>query len=284
MKLYTLAAIALLFSSCQKEFKDITITPGTGNGNGSSNGNLLVKGVSISGTDTTTVNLVWSAAKKLTQYSIAGKSNGQAVDSRSDFQRDASGNIKKVVTIPLSAAGLIDSTVSIITYRPGTSQLAYIINTNYNVLFPLRDSTVFTYNAAGRVSTKELYMENLLGGGWTKQFKNTYTFDAQGNLVTVVAGSVDALGNLTNTATTTNTYDSHLSAVTLGEEVFMMTGLGEETMSPNHVVSKTVSGSGVNGTFTFSQTIYNASGRPVSENLTASGTTPYSAKATYFYQ
>jgi hypothetical protein len=282
------AATILLFTSCQKEFKDVTVTPGGGGtgggGTGSSTGNLMVKAVSIAGTDTTVVNLKYDANKKLIQHLVSGKSNGIPVDSKSDFVRDANGNIKKVVTIPANTMGLIDSIVGVVTYQPGTSRFAYVINKNYNSFITLRDSTVFTYNAAGKVTVTEQFLENFLTGLWEKQFKTTYAYDALSNLTTVVAYSPDASGTYTVGSTTTNTYDSHLSPLTLNEEVFLMSGIGLEVLSVNHIITKTINGSGQSGVFTFSQTQYNSFNRPVSETLTATGTVALTAKTTYFYQ
>lgn len=288
--LISLAVIIFLASSCQKEFLDPNATSGSGSGSGgggsSSNGDLLVKGVSITGSDTNTINLKWDSNKKLTQYISSGRTNGIDASSRIDISRESNGNIKKVFTIPLGASGYIDSIITYVIYQAGTSKISYIKNINYtSILGSYSDSSLITYNTAGKISIKETYLQNFITGVYEKQTKNIYTYDAPGNLISSVVNTPDANGNYTPALTITNTYDSHLAAETLGDDAFVLTSLGEEATSVNNLTKKSQSGSGSNVTLTISQQQFNSTNRPISGLITATPIPPgYTLKYTYFYQ
>lgn len=291
MKLFISLTIIIFFiSSCQKEFLDPnapTTGSGSGSGGGSStNGDLLIKGVSITGSDTNTINLKWDSNKKLIQYLSSGRTNGVAVNSRIDITRESNGNIKKVFTIPLGASGYIDSIITYVIYQAGTSKISFIKNINYtSILGSYSDSSLITYNSAGKISVKETYLQNFITGVYEKQSKNNYTYDAPGNLITSVVNTPDAGGNYTPVLTISNTYDSHLAAETLGDDAFVVTSLGEEATSVNNLTKKMQSGSGSNVTLTITQQQFNITNRPTSGLITATPIPPgYTLKYTYYYQ
>lgn len=274
--------LIIIISSCQKEFIDEITTPG---GGGSANGNLLVKGVSINGTDTTTINLKWDASQHLIRYSSSGKTNGVSTDSRTDLVRETNGNIKKLISIPPGAAGYIDSIISYPYYQPGTNKLLYVKETQYTFIGGIQDSVIFSYNSAGKISSKEIYGENFLTGVLQKQSKSTFTYDAAGNLVTMIYSIADALGNYSMSVTATYTYDSHKAPATLSEEAFLVTGIGEETVSVNNITKKVQQGSGTDITYDFSQQVFNSSDRTTSGIITITPVPPgYTVSYTYYYQ
>ena len=280
------AAIVLLISSCQKELIDVTVTPPGGGGGGTSNGQLLVKAVSVTGTDTTTVSVKWDSNKRLTQYISAGKTNGIVTDAKTDIIRESNGNIKKMINSPMGAAGYIDSSISYVYYQPGTSKIAYVKNINYTVFLTFSDSVVITYNAAGKISAKETFFENFITGVMEKQSKSNYAYDAQGNLLTNTTLIADPVtGNYSPGITITNTYDSHLAPASFGDDAFIVRGISEESISPNHLVKKVQTGSGTNLVLTMSQFQFNSFDRPVSETIAFTPIPPgYTLTVTYFYQ
>jgi len=289
----SLFAIVLLISSCQKELVDPSGTPsggggngGGGNGGGTSNGNLLVKGVSITGTDTTTINLTWDSNKRLSQYISAGKTNGIVTNSKTDIIRESNGNIKKMINSPMGGGGYVDSIVAYVFYQPGTSKIAYIKDINYLPGFPFSDSIIISYNGSGKISSKETFIENIFLGGWTKQSKSTYTYDAQGNLLTNVTVTADPLtGAYTPAFTITNTYDTHLAPASFGDDAFIVKGISEESVSPKHLVKKVQTGSGIDVTIAMSQFQFNSYDRPVSETFSFTPVPPgYTLMVSYFYQ
>lgn len=279
----SLAIIILLITSCQKEYVDITAPPP---GGGTTNGNLLVKALSITGTDTTTVSLKWDSNKRLTQYISAGKTNGIVTDAKTDIIRESNGNITKMINSPMGGGGYIDSTVSYVYYQPGTSKITYVKNINYTAFVNFGDSTIITYNAAGKISGKEIFFENFITGGMEKQSKSTYTYDAQGNLVTNTTLIADPVtGAYAPGFTITNSYDSHLAAAAFGDDAFIVRGISEESVSPNHLIKKVQTGSGIDMTLTMSQFQFNTFNRPTAEVITFTPIPPgYILTVSYFYQ
>ena len=285
---FSLAAIILLISSCQKEFVDSTgaTSTGGGSGSGSTNGNLLVKAVSVTGTDTTFINLKWDSNKRLAQYLSTGKTNGIVTNSRTDIFRETNGNIKKMINSPIGGGAAFDSVVSFVYYQPGTSKLTYIKDINYVPGFTFSDSMLITYNAAGKISVKEIYFENFITGAMMKQSKSTYTYDTQGNLVTNTSLIADPVtGVYAPGFIITNSYDSHLAPASFGDDAFIIRGLSEESVSTNHLIKKVQTGSGINITLTMSQFQFNSSDRPTAEVIAFTPVPPgYTLTVTYYYQ
>ncbi len=285
----SLAAIVLLISSCQKELVDPTGTSsgsgGSGSGGGSSNGELLVKGVSVTGTDTTIITLAWDSNKRLTQYTTSGKTNGTATNTRINITRETNGNIKKMISLPAGSSGYLDSVVTYVSYQSGSSKINYIKDINYtSVLGNYSDSVLITYNAAGKISVKETYLENFITGVFEKSLKSNYTYDAQGNLLTNVTSNATN-GVYTPATTITNTYDSHLSPANIGDDAFVITALGEEAVSVNNIIKKVQTGSGFNLTITMSQQQFNSLNRSTSGVISVTPVPPgYTLNYTYFYQ
>jgi hypothetical protein len=148
------------------------------------------------------------------------------------------------------------------------------------------DSIIITYNAAGKISSKETYFENFITGVMEKQSKYNYTYDAQGNLVTNVALITDpTTGSYVPGFTITNSYDSHLAPASFGDDAFVVRGLSDESVSPNHLVKKIQTGSGIDVTLTMSQFQFNSFNRPTAEVIAFTPVPPgYTLTATYFYQ
>jgi hypothetical protein len=288
MKIFiSLVIITLLIASCQKDLFDPSGTPTGGGGNGgTSNGDLLVKALSITGTDTTTINLTWDSNKRLSQYLSSGKTNGIVTNSKTDIIRESNGNIKKMINSPMGGTSYVDSIVAFVYYVPGTSKIAYVKDVNYIPGFPFSDSIIISYNSTGKISSKETFIENIFAGGWMKQSKSTYTYDAQGNLITNSTVTADPLTGVYGPAfTITNSYDSHLAAASFGDEAFIVKGISEESVSAKHLIKKVQTGSGTDNTITMSEFQFNTYDRPTSETITfAMGSSGYTLKASYFYQ
>lgn len=282
----SLAIIALLLSSCQKDFVDPSGTPSGGGGGGTSNGDLLVRGVSVTGTDTTTINLKWDSNKRLTQYISSGKTNGIVTNSKTDITRSSNGNIIKMINMPMGGSAYVDSIVAYVFYQPGTSKIAYVKDVNYLPGFPFSDSIVITYNGAGKISSKETFIENIFVGGMIKQSKSSYTYDAQGNLITNTTLTADPVtGVYAPAITITNSYDSHLAPASFGDDAFIVKGISEESVSPNHLIKKVQTGSGTDVTLTMSQFQFNSSDRPTAEVIAFTPVPPgYTLTVSYFYQ
>lgn len=171
--------LALVFASCQKE---IDWSTGT---SGGSNGDLLVKAhqITIATNDTNVLTFQWDASKRLLKYTSAGKVNGTLTDITHTITRLPDGKIQRIVSKSSLTAGFLDSTVYIPFYQAASSQLKYVIDTQYTLLGPILDSSVYVYNGSGQVTSKETFTDFL--GFVVPSGKETYVYDANGSITTI---------------------------------------------------------------------------------------------------
>jgi len=268
-----LVIFTLVLGSCQKEI-DWSV-PGT-------DGDLLVKALQVtpSTNDTNIVTFDWDAGKRLLLYKSAGKVNGTATNITNAITRLSDGKIKNIVSKSTLTAGFLDSTVYGFHYS-GT-QLAYVIDTQYTLIGAIRDSMAFTYKS-GKVYAKETFTDFL--GFISQTSRETFTYDANGNLTIDSVYTPDGSGGFDPGSVTTYTYSNHKNAVVLGEESYAV--IGPANVSPNYytvMVTNAVS-SGTTYTTTNSQTNYNSYDRPSETSLTVTPVPPgYDLKLTFFYQ
>ncbi|MEO7922424.1 MAG: hypothetical protein ABIR30_02010 [Chitinophagaceae bacterium] len=264
--------LALFLSSCQKEL----------NWDDGSNGDLLVKAIQVTPAtnDTNTITFQWDNARRLLLYKSTGKVNGTTADISHQVIRYPDGTIKKIITKSAITAAFIDSVVSVPVYS--ASRLSYVIDTQYTLIGQLRDSIAFSYNPSGYVSEKETFT-NILGTPISIA-KETYAYDANGNLTERKVYTPDGVGGYTFTLQTKFTYDTHKSAAFMGEESYI--GLGAENVSKNFLVQSItddVIGSTSYST-SFTQTSFNDYNRPAKSTLTLIPNPPgYEMKLFYSY-
>lgn len=287
-----LSLSALLIMSCQKELSYSLADPGGGSNNGSgnpgsSNGDLLVKAVQVSPAtnDTNTITFQWDASKRLTQYTSQGKVQGMAAAILHVITRDNSGKITRVLSKSSFPTASSDSAVYWPVYVTGTSKLAYVKAKEYGgFLGDVNDSAVYVYNAAGQVIQREIFSDLL--GTMAPSAKNTFTYDANGNLLVNTQYTANFLtGSYSQPAVTTNTWGTHKSAVTLGEEA--MISLDPANVSKNELLKQVTNAvqSGSTYTTTMSEQLYNSFDRPTKATLNLMPQPPgYTNKLTYFYQ
>ena len=271
-----LTGLVLVFVSCQKE-----IDWGTGASAGS-DGDLLIKTVQVtpSTNDTNILTLNWDANKRLIQYQSAGKVSSIPTNIVNQISRASDGKITRILSKSSITAGLLDSVVYIPHYNG--SQMDYAIDTQYTLLGPIMDSLIFTY-AGGKVTSKETYTD--LFFGLQQSAKETYEYDANGNVTTVKSYSPDGAGGYDLTATSTYTFDSHRSMITLGEESFLV--LGAVNVSPKNFTKQVTNdvASGTTYTTVFTNIQFNSFNRPKSGTLKTTPQPPgYDVKLTMYYQ
>jgi hypothetical protein len=210
---------------------------------------------------------------------------GTAVSILHVISRDNSGKITKIVSKSTFPSASADSAVYWPTYVTGTSKLAYVKAKQYGgFLGDINDSAVYVYNAAGQVTQREIFSDWL--GSMEPTNKNTFTYDANGNLLVNTQYNADVLtGVYTQSAATTNTFGTHKAGLTLGEEA--MISLDPVNLSKNEMVKQVTNAvqSGSTYTSTFSEQQYNAFDRPIKATLNVTPQPPgYTNKLTYFYQ
>jgi len=277
INLLILAFSGILLVSCQKEIDWAT----SSGGGGGTDGDLLVSAlqVTVSTNDTNRLAFEWDGSKRLTQYKSFGKVSGVATDILHKITRLGDGKIARIVS-KTSLSALIDSTV----YTPfyNGAQLRYVIDTQYTVIGNILDSIVYTYTA-GKVSAKETYSDFF--GGMDISGKETYEYDASGNVTVIKTYSPDGLGGVDLAGTTTNTYDGHKAMVTLGEESYIV--LGAANVSPRNSVKQVTNAvsSGTTYTSVISNFVFNSFDRPRAASIKVTPQPPgYDLKLSFFYQ
>lgn len=287
-KLLTAVSVVVLFASCQKE---VSFEPVPNQG-GSTNGDLLVKALQISPAtnDTNVLTFQWDGNKRLLSYDTRGKVQGSVTNISHQISRASDGKITTIQsksTIITVAGTINDSSLYTYTYVAGSSKIAHIKSTQVTFLGPSTDSIVLTYNAANQVVERERFSDLLSGNGTMERFsKETYQYDANGNVTVVNAFTADILsGAYSPSGTSTYTFDGRKAAVTLGDESYAV--LGTFNVSKNNawkVVSNAVS-SGTTYTATYTDLVFNSFNRPSSGTLTVTPMPPgYVNKIIYFYQ
>lgn len=245
--------LALLFASCQKgldyELAPDPFNPGggggdtTGGGTTTVTGDLLVKiqqEVTRGGSkEVSTTQISWDSNKRLKEYSVSGMSNGQQVTARYRFTRASDGKITRAVEDNYPGYTNIDSIVRRVYYKPGTSQLAYTVSAQYTTVGELGDSSLFTYDANGRVNSKVVYMSAF--GMSMEQSKEEYTYDAAGNLTVQKMYAYNGVSFQLST-TMNYSYGTHKAPMQLNEEAFIVAL--SSVASPNYYTkyTQTVSG------------------------------------------
>jgi len=270
------SVLMIVLVSCQKEID-------WGVGGGGTNGDLLVKALEITPAtnDTNVVTFQWDANKRLLVYRSAGKVNGTVTDILYTISRLGDGKISKIVYKSSLFAGFVDSVVYEPHYLAASGRLSYVIDTQFTIIGTLIDSSAFTYNASGQVSSKESFIDFF---GMTPTGKETYTYDANGNVPTLTTFSPDGAGGWDLASTVTSTFDSHKTSVVLGEESYII--LGATNVSKNNatkVDNSVVAGNSYTGTY--SQQQFNSFNRPTQSSLSVTPQPPgYDLKLLFYYQ
>jgi len=266
--------LTLFIVSCQKELK----------WDDGSNGDLLVKILQVTPAtnDTNTITLQWDAARRLMEYKSTGAVNGTATDILHRIIRNPDGSIKKIISKSSLTAGIVDSIVYSVYYQTGT-RLDYVIDTQYTIVGPIRDSIAFTYNPAGYVASKETHTD--IFGTLTPTAKESYSYDAKGNLTIRDIFTPDGVGGFDPAAKTTYTYSIHKNATTMAEESYI--AIGPDNVSKNFptqsITDDLVTPASYSTSFTGTQ--YNQYDRPSKSSLSLIPVPPgYDMKLFFSYQ
>ncbi len=257
-----IGVLVLMMVSCQKEI-DWSVNPSTGTGTGGSgggtggsgggtgsSGTLLIKDVSVNGSETLTTDYTYDAQSRFETESIYGTSGGMSFKSYRKLFRDAAGRI--VMIKQKVEQGTMPSTDTSITiyHYPNATTKEYdysIMNTGALMGMETIDSVVYTYSGGNMISNSH-YMSTTMGGVQiipsSLSQKWDYTFDASGKVTKVVNYS-----NLSSTpgapldlaATYTYTYGTvsfQAFYTTNGAQNYAMAGL--PSGNPTQVQSMTV--------------------------------------------
>src|SRR6476646_3664776 len=130
--LTALPLMALILFSCQKEvnFDDIT-DPGNGGGTApGTTGDLLIKSVAVTGTETITTIYGYDGQKRLETSVMEGSSGGMKIHNYTKYIKDASGRISQILQKVDQDGMSSDTAVNFIHY-PDATTLEYDYSVNH---------------------------------------------------------------------------------------------------------------------------------------------------------
>jgi hypothetical protein len=240
--LFLLCALVVLLISCQKE-PDFNISAGgnSGGGNGGGGngggtvGDLLVRAVSKTGADSVVITYGYDAAKRLILEKIVGISQGVNVGNEQQIIRNGSGIITKMVqkSATLQQAGL-DSIVTVVYYDANASRYISRVQEISFMGFSSKDSTVFIYDAGGKIIRQDEYQSEPVTGSFTQSLKTEYTYAANGNLDSFKQYDLSS-GTASLLVTAAYTYDGKVNPLRMNYEAFV---IGKpELISANNVLN-----------------------------------------------
>jgi hypothetical protein len=290
------AAISISLFSCQKEIS-IDNTSGGGGGGTGGGGNsstLLVRSVYKQGSDSTVSAYTYDGAKRLASATYTGASSGAGFDLNTKLVRNSSGIIQKII---LKSSDLVqfglDSIVSNVVYDAGGSRYkGQVINLTVPGVFILKDSVIYEYDAAGKISRETDFFDDGSTSGYELYSKTEYTYTGN-NLATMKFYSYDLPTKayiLENTIA--YEYDAKTNPLQIGNEALLLnfiriyiTDVDVSTYSANNITKQTVTNPTdptSNGATTITYT-YNSTNRPITSTFV---TTPGggTASGTFFYQ
>lgn len=285
--LIILSAALFVLASCQKE---VDFPDAGGGGTGGGTGNLLVKSVSKTGSDSIVTVYTYNASNKLIRMKLTGMSGGFDMGNDFKYYRNASGVITHYVQINPNFVLLgIDSVTTVLHYDAASSKYTSAVTEMSLLGFAVLDSMVFVYDANKRVIEQQSWQAiPALGSPYELTLKTKFTIAANGNVSELnqydpSSGTDDLI------STIKYTYDNKTSSINptliflnLGEAGAINHGDWISVNNANKVEIIDVNTPANNRTSNVTYT-YNAAGKPVSGTNT---TTPGGAvdNLTYFYQ
>jgi hypothetical protein len=291
LKRILLASItSLLLISCQKGVDWATTTTSTGSGTGSggngggTTGDLLVKLVAVTGTDTFTVLYTYDASKRLLTEDSKGTSGGMTIDIYQKFYRDANGRIYKISQL-MKQPGMPSDTSFTNVYYPDATTLNFTYKTTDMSMMGLttHDSTVYAWNASGNVTVANSFMTSALLPGSVTMQKYEYTY-SNGNLTQQKSYSdINTTGTPSLVATYNYTFDNNTNPIIANGE-FLLTGKTETASKNNVVKMEIVDATTPSNSRTMTTSItYGTDGKPTKGTVTMQPQGMVT-KYTFFYQ
>lgn len=267
-RLLALAAAVSLLTACQKEAE--LQDPATVNSpTGTNNANQLTRMVQLDGADSVSIDFTYDSNERL--VNLLGKDNN-TYDGEIRLYRDASAFVTRIVVVDPIGAGGADSTETRF-YRNNLGQYTYSTTPDPRTISgnPGMDSTAYTYNIAGNI-TSATYYENITSplAMTIPYYRTDYTY-AGSNLVSAKQYNYDLMTSTWTLAhTTTYTYDSKMNPSRLGVEGALL-GFDNWVGENNALVQTDVNTATPPATTLHSNTYtYNAANKPAASTTVES--------------
>lgn len=277
--LTVLPALVVLLFSCQKELSfDTPTDTGTGGAGTGTTGELLVKVVAVTGTETMTTLYTYDSQKRLETTTMDGTSAGMTIHDYTKLERDAAGRISRILQKTDQNGFSSDTAVNRIHY-PNTTALEYdySVNTIGAAGFSTLDSAVYTY-AGGKVISALHYLSTpLLGTTPVQSSKYEFSYDGSGRVsVLKISATLSPTGggSLTPIANETFTYGTsanYLWATNNSAQNLLITGFPNTV---NSLVNKIQVDDLTDPSHSFTITssyVMGADGKPTKATMTTTG-------------
>lgn len=237
---------------------DTTTTPGSG----STSGDLLVKIVFVTGTETVTTTYTYDASKRLIAEKSLGTNGGIPVDSYRRYYRDAAGRIYKVGQLDKQPGITIDTSFLYVYYDNATTKnFKYTITESEVAGFSSRDSSVYTFGSGNATQVMQYLSNDVLNDTVLTKIEFAYT---NGNLETMKTYSgYSNSGTLSFAGTVRFTYDNKSNPMILDGEAFItgkFEGASKNNVIKMEIIDKDTPADNITVTTVFT---YDASNKPI---------------------
>lgn len=278
-----LAIIMLCFYACKKE-KSFDPNAGGSTGGGTA-GTLLTKVVTQLGDDDSLgVFYGYDNQKRLISYRYDGVVDGDNFTGETQLIRNTQGIVQKVVVKSSDLSGLgVDSMIYAVHYNTSSLRYTSKVLTFDDAGVTIKDSMAYSYNAAGKLSQSEEFLNDGVSAAYAKLSKTEYSYDAVGNVTRVKNYAYnESTGLYEAYDEDVYQYDTKVNPVMIGNEAFL---LGDPLFaSPNNVTRDTytdLQDASFNDVVTSVYT-YNSNNKPITATITyQSEGVPYPVVYTY---
>jgi YD repeat-containing protein len=209
---------SLLVLSCQKEIDPAMIGEDAEPVTDPVSGDLLVKILTHTGTDSSATSLTYDGSRRLIGKTISGISDGFDLSDNFQIVRNASGVITKLIEkSPTISQNDYDSVLTNVFYDATTAKYTHISEGHVAGGLIIKDSIVFVYDASGKGIPQDDYLADFFGGPqYNGLQKVEYDYDAHGNSTGInVFEYKDTSHSFLLEGITTYTYDAKVNPLLL---------------------------------------------------------------------
>lgn len=275
--------LVIVLTACQKE-ADLNDPNGTtgGSGTGTAAGVKLVRIGTRTGADSITTDFAYNAAVVLSNIHYAGTVNRQAIDAHIRIVRNASNLITTyVATSNIYAAVGLDSLVTSYVYDAAAGRYKYGLARYSYLGVSMADSTVFTYDASGRLVSGVSYSDDGSGRGYRLDSKTDYAYSGS-NIATEKSYSYNGTSYDLDESVSYDVYDAKANPLFFPNDAPVL-GMATFYSASNPLKRTTTDNTGLSpvtsiANFTYT---YNGSNFPV-KAVSTDGTN--TSASTYYYQ